>query len=1046
MFSIGNHIALKAEPSKQGIIVGGPRIMGTIVRWQIQFPDGTRDYHPEKSFFKLGSDTDESILDDEFEILKDFRFSKVDKLKLALTHNKLSGRLANLIYSLDATNTDFYPHQFKPVLALIDTPSKGILIGDEVGLGKTIEAGLIWTELKTRYNSKRLIIICKAFLKSKWKNEFKQKFNIELQSVTPKELLERINSNNEEDSFAFIASYDALRPPKGWRREQDNDLNGNLNSRKLLSEFLDENQQRDIFDLVIFDECQYMRNEETSNYELGQLFSKTSMQVVMLSATPINNSSDDLFNLFNILDESLFPYKSEFPRLIKQNSPIIKLRDLLMNGAIQDREEIIELLEDAALVSLYESNEQLRYLINNLPNQSILDTPKGRVELAAQLDRINVFGKIFTRTRKRDIQTSRPQREATSFSVPMNKTERIVYDTVTNSIRRYAEINDLKSSFLINTPQQQMCSSFAAAVIWWRHNDEKYQAEILEQLEEAESIESDRVNKQEIRPLFEFIKKSVFILGDLSELESSDSKYSRLIEQIKAYWVHNPSKKIILFSFFKATLRYLKARLEKDGILAQLLYGGLDRDIALSNFQYSNSVNILLASEVASEGVDLQFSSLVINYDLPWNPMRVEQRIGRIDRIGQAEKKILIWNFFYQDSIDDRIYIRLYNKLRIFEEALGGMEEVIGERIENIAKQFLLHNLTDKELKILEKQENQVIEHVKNLEKQLDEKSSHLVAHADFIQQSIQEARAFGRYIKAEDLIVYFETFIKENYHPSNINLIDQSQNKYNLNLSHKAIAEIQEYWKKDRISLGSALLDQQRMAKTNFVFSNRIKNNIGSTEFINQFHPVMKFISNAVQKKYTLNPKKILVAGHLITKSLELPSDTYVFICHRFSFNSSSRVIEQLEFRAKGINTKKLLTINESELLVNALLSYGSDWVNFGNLNSDLLINIYSQLLSELESGFDLKREQLQREINDRVTIQENSLEGYLYNEKYRYEQRINQAKFEGRESLVKSLETRWKNIESNLIIKFEKLQSQKSLSGNPSFVTGGIIHLEKS
>ena len=1047
MFSLGNHIALKAEPSKQGVIVGGPRIMGTIVRWQIQFPDGTKDYHPEKSFFKLGVEGDEADLDDEIEILKGFRFSKVDQLKLTLTHNKLSGRLANLIYSLDATNTDFYPHQFKPVLALIDTPAKGILIGDEVGLGKTIEAGLIWTELKTRYNSKRLIIICKAFLKNKWQNEFREKFGIELQAVTPKELLERVKSNREGDSFAYVASYDGLRPPKGWRRdaEEDEEIGTNINARKLLAEYLDDNQQRDIFDLVVFDECQYMRNEETSNYELGQLFSKTAMQVVMLSATPINNSSDDLFNLFNILDESLFPYKSEFPRLIQQNSPIVKVRDQLMIGAIHDRDEIIELLESASAVSLYESNEQLRYLIENLPDQSVLDTPKGRVDLAAQLDRINIFGKIFTRTRKRDVQTARPQREATPFSVPMSETERTVYDAVTNAIRQYADINDLKSGFLVNTPQQQMCSSFAAAVHWWRHKDEQYQAEILEQLEEAESIDSDRVNKKEIRPLFEFIKASVFSLGDLSDLETNDSKYNRLIQQLKAYWTHNPGKKIILFSFFKATLRYLKARLEKDGVLSQLLYGGLDKDIALSNFQSSSTVNMLLASEVASEGVDLQFSSLVINYDLPWNPMRVEQRIGRIDRIGQAEKKILIWNFFYQDSIDDRIYIRLYNKLRIFEEALGGMEEIIGDRLENMAKQYLLHNLSDEQLRFLEKQEDQVIEHVKNLEKQLDEKSSQLVAHGDFIQQSIQEARAFGRYIKAEDLVVYFETFVKENYQPSKITLLDQSQNRYGLDLSHKAIAEIQEYWSKERIAQSSALLDQQRLLKTDFIFSNKISKNKGSTEFLNQFHPVMKFIASAIQKKYSSNPKKILVAGQIKTNSIDLPSDIYIFICHRFSFNSSSRVIEQLEFRAKGIKSDRLLTADESELLVNALTLQGGDWVEFGGLNADHLVDMYGELLTELESGFDLKREQLQREINDRVTIQENSLEGYLLNEKYRYEQRIIQAQLEGKESRVKSLQTRWKNIESNLKIKFEKLQSQKSLSGNPSFVTAGLIQFDR-
>lgn len=163
-FKLGDQVFLKADPTRQGVVVGGPRVTGSISRWQIHFVDGARDYHPEKAISKEGQST---LDDDEFDQLKNLRFSKVDQLKLSLTHNKLSGRLANLIYSLDATNTTFYPHQFKPVLALIDTPAKGILIGDEVGLGKTIEAGLIWTELKTRYNSKRLIIICKAFFKNK---------------------------------------------------------------------------------------------------------------------------------------------------------------------------------------------------------------------------------------------------------------------------------------------------------------------------------------------------------------------------------------------------------------------------------------------------------------------------------------------------------------------------------------------------------------------------------------------------------------------------------------------------------------------------------------------------------------------------------------------------------------------------------------------------------------------------------------------------------------------------------------------------------------
>lgn len=1046
-FEIGNSVFLKADPSRQGVIVSGPLVTGSVTRWQVQYADGTREHQSEKSILKIGGEENYSSLNDEIEMLRGFRFSKVGQLRLALTHNKLSGKLANLIYSLDATNTDFYPHQFKPVLAMIDAPSKGILIGDEVGLGKTIEAGLIWTELKTRYNSKRLIIICKAFLKTKWINEFREKFGITLQNITPKELLEVIKSGDENESFAYVASYDSLRPPKSWAQdlvEGEESVEADSFKRQL-AQYLDENQQRDIFDLVVFDECQYMRNDRTMNYVLGQLISKTSMQVVMLSATPINNSSDDLFNLFTILDESLFPYKSEFPRLIHQNKPIIRVRDALMSGQLSDREEIMQLLSDASSMSLYRDNEQLEHLLENLPPQAILSTAKGRVDLAGQLDKINIFGKIFTRTRKREIQSDRPQREATSFAVTMTDTERAVYEGITNSIHQYAHSNDLKSGFLVNMPQQQMCSSFAAAVHWWRLREQQYQAEALEQLDELRAGAEDSFHEGGVKPLFEYISTSAFSLGNLSDLEVNDSKYQTLVTQLSTYWKINPGKKVILFSFFKATLRYLKERLKKDGIASELLYGGVDKDLAIGNFQKSNDINLLLASEVAAEGVDLQFSSLVINYDLPWNPMRVEQRIGRIDRIGQKEKKILIWNFFYEDSVDDRIYMRLYEKLGLFQEALGGMEEIIGDQIDGIAKDHLLHQLSEEQIENLIAQSEHAIHNVRKLEAQLDEKSSQLVAHGDFIQQSINETRQFGRYIKAEDLEAYFDNFFKENYQQSRINCLDSANHQYKLELDAKAIVDLQEYWKRERVSFSTALIDQRKSSKTDFIFSNKICKNQGNVEYLNQFHPVMKFISNQIKLAKSVNPMKVLIAGLLKNPKLKIPDDIYIFVCQRFSFSSSSRVIERLEYRAKGLNSNIILSQDESELLVSSMIASGHDWIDYGVLNAEMVVSHYGDLLNQLDDDFENRKNQLQRETNDRVLVQKNSLEGYMLNKKHEFIQRIQQALLEERESLAKSQQTRWKNIQANLSIKLERLESQKKLLGTSSFVAAGLIAFGK-
>ena len=134
-----------------------------------------------------------------------------------------------------------------------------------------------------------------------------------------------------------------------------------------------------------------------------------------------------------------------------------------------------------------------------------------------------------------------------------------------------------------------------------------------------------------------------------------------------------PKKKIVLFSYFRATLEYLFERLSENNLRCIVLVGGnkTDKDDIIRKFKEEENLNILLSSEIGSEGIDLQFSDVLINYDLPWNPMRVEQRIGRLDRLGQKAEKIIIWNLFYDDTIDSQIYKRLYARLNIFEKSLA---------------------------------------------------------------------------------------------------------------------------------------------------------------------------------------------------------------------------------------------------------------------------------------------------------------------------------------------------------------------------------------
>jgi SNF2 family DNA or RNA helicase len=136
--------------------------------------------------------------------LTDFTTGKLsgpDDLRRALTHMRMTGKLADIIYSIGATNTEFHAYQFKPVLKLLNSPSRGVLIADEVGLGKTIEAGLIWTELVARFDSRRLLIVCPKPLTEKWREELRSKFNVDARICNAADLLDRIKDDQVRREF-----------------------------------------------------------------------------------------------------------------------------------------------------------------------------------------------------------------------------------------------------------------------------------------------------------------------------------------------------------------------------------------------------------------------------------------------------------------------------------------------------------------------------------------------------------------------------------------------------------------------------------------------------------------------------------------------------------------------------------------------------------------------------------------------------------------------------------------------------------------------------
>lgn len=243
------------------------------------------------------------------------------------------------------------------------------------------------------------------------------------------------------------------------------------------------------------------------------------------------------------------------------------------------------------------------------------------------------------------------------------------------------------------------------------------------------------------------------VKADLDATITVDSKLARFREALDELWHDDrrsgtSPRKVIVFSFFKGTLAYLARRLAEAGVRANVIHGGIsvaDRESIIDDFLSNREVQVLLSSEVGSEGLDLQQASVVINYDLPWNPMVVEQRIGRIDRLGQESKVLTILSLVLADTIEDRILYRLYERIGVFRETIGEIEPILGDQIERLAAEALRNALTPEEQ---ERQADEAADAFLNEQRQgttLQQQADQLIAgdqaFLDEIQSLIGERR-----------------------------------------------------------------------------------------------------------------------------------------------------------------------------------------------------------------------------------------------------------------------------------------------------------------
>lgn len=1024
------------NPGRVGICTGNARKRESRQFIQIKFADGTTDFVSENEIEPLC----EIDLDDHYGLIHRGAYGRAADLRRNLTYVHLAGRLANLVYSMGITNTDFYAHQYKPLLTLLESPANGILIADEVGLGKTIEAGLIWTELRARFDMRRLLVVCPAMLREKWRDELMCRFGINAVILDAKGLLEELKRSRAAtaNSQAWIVSYQSVRPPKDRKTTETSDVK-KPTANRLLADFLDENADNEpLVDMAIFDEAHYMRNRESAAFKSGELIRDSADYLVLLSATPINLRNDDLFNLLNLTDPEHFKYPHDFALMLEANRPVIQARDLALNP-VASAESIVACLAEAIEQPLLENSLQLRSLMEDPPSVERLQEKRYRAQLADSLERINLLGHVLTRTRKRDIQITRPKRIIKRERVPMTELEREFYLAVTELTRQYAWRREISDGFLLASPQRQVCSCPAATAHAWMSDDPSWIEDIAEEFEGDDDFGTDVAIS-----LKEYLKARLPRKITVEELKRNDSKFERLQKVMSDFLNTHPDEKVILFTAFRATAKYLVDRLNEVNIPSILVWGSMSRpkQEIIDEFREDKKLKVLVSTEVSAEGVDLQFCRVLVNYDLPWNPMRVEQRIGRIDRLGQEADLLHIWNLYFQDTIDDRIVVRLMDRLRIFEEALGEPEPIIGETISRLEAALLTRPLTEDEENQRIEQAALALENLRQVQDQLQESAAQMMAHGGLLLEKIAAAQEFSRRVTESDLVVYVRDFLSNHAQGHQFEQHPSDPQLFNIQLPAVTSAEFGDFLRRKQL-LSQTSLAEGTMRTCRFL--NKVSSRTTRlVEVINQFHPLVRFVSERLREIGEHFYPVVSIKVSKVHYRLSFPPGDYVFCVKRWGFEGIKSE-ELLYASAARVSNDALLSDDDADMLVNIARLHGEDWLDASVLiNGASVESLLDHLEAALDSAFEQTLARKQNENSDRASFQIRSLQQHMDRKLPGLKDQLHRYLAQGKKGPANMTQGKINKLESKSATQAERIKLREKINPSKNFICAGLIRID--
>ncbi len=676
-------------------------------------------------------------LTDAFERIRLNMFGHYNEYLKDNTAFKIQSSNNSTISSLKASKTLFRAYQFKPLLKFLNSDNRRILIADEVGLGKTIEAGHIMLELKARGEFHNALVVCPMALKEKWTTELNEKFGLDFINIDDKkQLIQELRYHN--GYVRAVVNYDKIR-----------------NNSELVKSIEDKGVK---FSIIVCDESHKLRNNGTQVYRGAEKLLMYADSVVFMSATPIMINEDNLYNQLHLLDANIYDNQEVFRNNLQLNAPFVNALSLLNRGC--DFKTIKNKLESSKVVTYNMINDVY------IPQQVIIDdyfkdypiyqeiktglsstdTAATRAKIQYNLAEMSPMSTIFSRTRKKDVTKdwSQAKRFPHPLYINLDDVEKGYYDNAIkdyiyskDGIVFYDEYGRPRSGALgLVTLRRQLASS-----VWATISDDR---------------NLDRG------------------IDEYSDYD--DSKFNELLTVLERVFQEG-EKKIIIFAIFKKTIKYLNIRLKKAGYKAAIIYGDskINKFEVLDQFMNDENIQVLLSSEVGSEGLDMQFCSCLVNYDLPWNPMVVEQRIGRIDRFGQQSEKVNIYNFVLLDTIVEDIYSRLLDRIGIFRESIGDLEAILdiemeqnGKRItvkealNNLEKDFYSDKLTKEEAEAKKRDIELAIENEKIHLKEIEDGLTNTLTNDSYFQDEINKIDKNNAYVTSRELYQFVTQLMKD--------------------------------------------------------------------------------------------------------------------------------------------------------------------------------------------------------------------------------------------------------------------------------------------